>query len=268
MSELEEQSLFSKLKKIRLDKNISLKTISRDSRIQIGYLEAIESGEFEKIPSVYDKLFFQTYLSYLNIEKNNEFMAEYKALRKEAYQPSPTTTIKKIKTSSEKPHPLYNLKTLFIAGPAILIIIIIGFMAWNTETIGSSTKEKVKELPVRKIVQDIAEIEKAKADSIQNLKIEEQNLDKVSVNIEAVEKTWLRYIKDNNDTLEYMLSVGNKIAVEADSTLHFLIGNAYGARFIINGENKGALGKKGEVISYLKITKNGIEGQRNKNITN
>lgn len=264
----EEITLFEKLKKIRLDKNISLKTIARDSRIQINYLEAIEAGEFDKIPAVYDKLFFQTYLSYLNIPDTNEYIAEYKALRKEAYQPSPSTTLKKIKSNSGKQHPIFNLKILFIVAPAVLIILIIGFMAWNTESIGDSANKKVVELPVRKIVQEMAEVEKAKTDSLQQVKTGKLVLNNVSVNIEAVEKTWLRYIKDNRDTLEYMLTAGNKISVQADSVLYFLVGNASGARFIINGENKGILGKTGEVISYLKITAKGIEGQRNKSVSN
>ena len=63
-----------------------------------------------------------------------------------------------------------------------------------------------------------------------------------------------------------MLQEGNKIAVEADSTLHFLVGNASGLEFTINGIEKGLLGKKGEVISYLKITRKGIVGQRIKDL--
>jgi len=81
-----------------------------------------------------------------------------------------------------------------------------------------------------------------------------------------VERTWLRYIKDGTDTTEYMLQEGNKIDIEADSTLHFLIGNAAGVAFTINGTEKGLMGKKGEVISYLKITRKGIEGQRVKDL--
>ena len=82
-----------------------------------------------------------------------------------------------------------------------------------------------------------------------------------------MERTWLRYIKDRADTTENMLYSGNVVKINADSTIHFLVGNAAGINFTINGEQKGVLGKPGEVISYLKITKKGIVGQRMKTIS-
>ena len=245
--------LFRQLKKIRLDKNISLQTIAKDSRIQLQYLEAIEAGEFEKVPVVYDKLFFQTYLSYLNLDNADEYLNAFKAIRKEVYHPTPTTTIQRIKTTDTKGHPYLNLKTLFIAGPAVLIIIILGFMAWNSEIVGSSSPQKVKELPVRQVVQSIEAKEEARADSIKQISQKQQQADMVFVHINAVEKTWLRYIKDGTDTTEYMLQEGNKLDIKADSTLYFLVGNAAGVKFTVNGVEKGLIGKKGEVISYLKI---------------
>jgi cytoskeleton protein RodZ len=263
----ENQNLFDQLKKMRLDKNISLQTISRDSRIQLQYLEAIEAGEFEKIPVVYDKLFFQTYLSYLNLDNADEYLNAFKILRKETFHPTPTTTIQRIKTTDIKGHPYINLKTLFIAGPAVLIIIILGFMAWNSEIVGSSTANKVKELPVRQVVQSIEAKQQAMADSIDMIAKRQKVADKVFVSINAVEKTWIRYIKDGADTTEYLLKQGNKIDVQADSTLYFLVGNAAGVDFTINGDKKGIMGKKGEVISYLKITRKGIEGQRIKDLS-
>lgn len=262
----ETTNFFENLKQIRLDKNISLKTISRDSRIQIIYLEAIEAGNFDKIPTVYDKLFFQTYLSYLHLENSEEYIEKFKSLRKESTTPSHTTTIRRMSSANDKSHPIYNLKTLFIVAPAILIVFIIGFMALNTENVDDISDEKVKELPVRKIVQEYNEIEKAKKDSIKKqLDALIQNT-KVDVKITVTEKTWLRYIKDNTDTTEYMLYAGNEINIAADSTLHFLVGNAHGVKFNINGIEKGFLGKVGDVISYLKITDKGIVGQRLKSI--
>ena len=61
--------IFKRLKLIREEKNISLEEISKSTRIRISYLEAIENGDFDKIPSVYDKLFFQSYLEAIKVEK-------------------------------------------------------------------------------------------------------------------------------------------------------------------------------------------------------
>ncbi|KAA3617407.1 MAG: DUF4115 domain-containing protein [Calditrichaeota bacterium] len=257
-------NLFEHLKKIRLKKNISLKTIAQDSRIQLSYLEAIESGEFEKIPEVYDKLFFQTYISYLNVDEPEKYLAEFKALRKEIYYPTPTTTIQRIKTTREKNNSIFNLRTLFFAGPVVLIVIILGFLAWNSKLTGDSSEEKVKELPVRKIVAEIEAKEQAKIDSVKEVTREINNTSNVIIDVSAVDTTWLRFIKDKKDTLEYTLYTGNTINISADSVVQFLIGNASGLEFNINGENKGALGNEGEVISYMAVTPEGIRDIRKK----
>ncbi|MCB0283117.1 MAG: DUF4115 domain-containing protein [Calditrichae bacterium] len=261
-------NLFERLKNIRVEKGISLDNISKDSRIQKNYLEAIESGEFEKIPDVYDKLFFQTYLSYLNVEDPEKYISEFRALRKEIFYPTPTTTIQRIKTNRAKGHPVFNLRMLFVAGPILLIAVILGFMAWNSTSVGTdNSDERVKELPVRKIVAEINATERAKKDSVEKLINEQKSLGKVNVSVSAIDRTWLRFIKDKSDTTEYMLYPKNKIDISADSTLRFLVGNAAGVSFVINGEEAGVLGKSGEVISYLKITSKGIVEKRLKEIS-
>ena len=260
-------NIFDELKNIRTQKGISLETISKDSRIQLSYLQAIESGEFEKIPEVYDKLFFQTYLSYLNIDDPEKYMKEFKSLRKEIFYPTPTTTIQRIKTSKVKNHSFFNLRTLFLGGPIILLVIIIGFMAWNSKSVGNGSDKNVKELPVRKIVADIEALEKTKSEKAETIKNEQNSSQQVSVAIGAVDTTWLRFVKDNQDTTEYMLYPGNKVSIKADSSLQFLIGNASGLKFTVNGEDKGFLANPGEVISYMKITRAGIVDKRVKSIS-
>jgi len=117
------------------------------------------------------------------------------------------------------------------------------------------------------VVQSIEAREEARADSIKQVMQKKEHADMVFVHVNAVERTWLRYIKDGTDTTEYLLQEGNKLDIKADSTLYFLVGNAAGVEFTINGNPKGLIGKKGQVISYLKITRNGIEGQRIKDMS-
>ena len=147
-------------------------------------------------------------------------------------------------------------------------MVIIGFLAWNSKLASDISPEKVRELPVRKIVEDIEAKEKAKSDSVLKAEKELKVAGLVNIAISAIDKTWLRFIKDNKDTVEYTLYAGNKINIKADSSVQFLIGNAGGLEFEINGVDKGRLGKKGEVISYLKITPSGITAMLTKVINN
>lgn len=258
----EYNNLFEFLKQVRLDKNIALKTIANDSRIQLSYLEALEEGAFEKIPEVYDKLFFRTYIAYLNLENPEIYIEEFKSLRKSLHYPTPTTTIKKIKTQPKPSGGLLTRKTLFFAGPIVLIVLVLGIMAWNSQSFVENDTQKIKELPVRKIAEEIEARQKAKADSVKKVEEVEQHIKKVDIKLSAVEKTWLRFIKDRADTNEYMLSTGNVLNIEADSIITFVIGNAAGLNFKVNGEELGLIGKQNEVISYLKVTEKGIVTKR------
>lgn len=257
------QSLFERLKQIRIQKNLDLKTISKKSRIHLKYLKAIESGEIDQIPEVYDKLFFQTYVSFLDLEDTEQFFAEFRSIRKQV-RPGYSTTINNIKTIASDPEKSSRLKILYIILPIIVLVLIISIMAINSITVKDNDSEPVKELAVREIVNKIELKNKAKKDSI----IQQSQLNKknVSVNIKAVDRTWLRFIKDHADTNEYLLTPGNRLDIQADSLVEFLVGNANGLRFKINSNNVGVLGKPGEVITYLKVTPKGIIDKRIKKV--
>ena len=64
------------LKDKRKTKQISLKEISEYTKINIGYLEALESGEFNVLPNVYTRLFLRSYCDYIGLN-SEEILDEY-----------------------------------------------------------------------------------------------------------------------------------------------------------------------------------------------
>lgn len=64
-------TLGERLNKLRSEKRITLGEVSKSTRIQIKYLEYLESGHFEKLPAdVYVKGFLRSYAQYLGIDEN------------------------------------------------------------------------------------------------------------------------------------------------------------------------------------------------------
>ena len=59
-----------------------------------------------------------------------------------------------------------------------------------------------------------------------------------------------------------MLKSGNNIKILADSVMTFLIGNANGLKMNINGKDEGRIGKKGEIIPFMKVTSKGIVAKK------
>ena len=59
---------YNKYKKFRIENNIDLKDVSKRTKIDLKYLQAIERGKFAEIPPVYVKLFFKAYISEIGVD--------------------------------------------------------------------------------------------------------------------------------------------------------------------------------------------------------
>jgi len=258
----ENRSIFEELKQIRLKKKIDLHTISEKSKISLKYLEAIESGNLADIPEVYDKLFFQTYLSYLKIRNSEHYLAEYRKLRK-SETPELTTTIQKIKSIKTDGSKLAKIKQLYLIIPLIIVVLFIIILALNSEKVTGNKLVPVKEISIQEVIKELDPREPDRAKEVDR---EISDRPTVSVRLATLDLTWLRCVKDRRDTTEYLLKKGDEVSFQADSLLSFLVGNAGGVRFNVNGTDAGILGKAGEVITSLRINKTGIADLRLKTI--
>ena len=60
MSEIQETApFFKELKKLRIERDIELAEISTRTKINLDYLETLESGDFTFLPYVYVRLFMK-----------------------------------------------------------------------------------------------------------------------------------------------------------------------------------------------------------------
>ena len=263
------QNVFEKVKRIRESNLLDLKDIAKKSRIQLQYLEAIESGNLSAVPDVYDKLFFQTYLSFLPLKEDEkkEILNEFRIERLKI-KPEKTTTIRNLKSVELDQSDIKRYKNLFIALPVLMVITIIGFLAFNSESNKVETEATIEEISIYDVVNQVTKRDSLLADSIK--KAAEKNRPvasgKVTVELDAAEQTWLRVVADHADTSEYLLKKEEKLSLDADSTLEFLVGKANGISFTVNGKKIGILGRSGQVISYLKATANGVVSKRVKTI--
>ena len=67
---------YEQLKYRRKTKQVSLKEISEYTKINMGYLESLENGEFDVLPNVYTRLFLRSYCDYLGLD-SKEILDEY-----------------------------------------------------------------------------------------------------------------------------------------------------------------------------------------------
>jgi len=258
MEEEKQPNLFEELKNLRQEKDISLKTVAERSRIQMKYLEALEKGDLLKIPEVYDKLFFKSYLKALDLDPEiyfDRFIDFRRALRIDR-----TTSVIQISSlDKENERKIFNHRNLFVILPFSLIILVVAFLLINTEMVSTSTDGKVQEIDIVNVVDRMKAREQARQDSLNHLqdsiRVRGSGL---AVSIDARHKTWFRSVTDKMDTSEYLLKKGQKMEISADSLVEFLIGRADGLHFILNGKDLGVPDQDSLVVRYMRIDSSGV----------
>ncbi len=249
-------AFFGELKKLREEKNITLEQIAADTRISLEHLQALEKGDLENVPSVYDKMFFRTYLRALNVEIDRYFDAylEYRSENR-----TEKTTIIQDFSEEEELGKKYYYKNLLVFLPIIAAVILIWLLINFTQMVDEPSMQPVEEIKLQELIPDtsiytVPEKEIAR--------IETPVVHKLRLNVIGLKRTWLRLVTDRKDTSEYMLLRGNEIEFSADSLFEFLIGRADGVEFEFGGKKIGALGDSTQVIRYLAINSEGIIARR------
>ncbi len=254
-----QQTVFEELKQYRLKQKITLEEISEHSRIQMRYLEAIEAGNLEALPAVYDQLFFKTYLEYIEPSDMERYWEAFRAVRRER-EPQHTTTVRRIQSVKAEQSKSKLVKTLYLVVPLLIVLIIIMVLAMSSKNVTTKPVDDVPEVTVNEIVKEMQPPTPAP------VPISETDTAFVDVKVSALQRTWFRTIKDYADTTEYLLKMNESLKLKADSVLLFLVGNAAGLQFEINGKPIGVLGKTNQVITFLKVTPKGIVSKRLKQI--
>ena len=253
-TESTEKNIFEKLKEHRLKMGLSLEDVAEKSRIQIKFLESLEKGDLLKIPEVYDKLFFRSYLKAIEIDEN-EYFEQFIEYRR-AIRIDKTTSIIEVNPAlKELNKKIFSHRNLFVVLPFSLIVIVVVLLLVNTEMVGTSSDGKVQEINIVNIVNRMEAQEKAKQDSI---KLQEELSTGLNMNVGALKKTWFRIVTDKTDTSEYLLNQNQKVDLKADSTFEFLIGRADGLRISLNGKILEMAGTDSSVVRYMLIDSSGI----------
>ena len=143
---------YNKYKKFRIENNIDLKDVSKRTKIDLKYLQAIERGKFAEIPPVYVKLFFKAYISEIGVDINeallelDSFLNQKNNAKSLKFVPDEgtkkTNLFKKINSEN-----LFN-STVFIGIASFLLILMLSFSLNSNSNI--SQKDLENELRITK----------------------------------------------------------------------------------------------------------------------
>ena len=228
------------LKRIRLENGISLEQVSRETRIGTDILLLIENQEHERLPAeVFVKGFIRSYAKVIAADGSEAVRLYTESLQ--AHHETAKFEADLVKAGSKFwPRLLVSLGAL----GCIIFLSVAGLthlrgkhhmdpavnpatVAEQTRKSGSEKRKEPADLP--RPLPDVS--------------------DKLMLDIQAVEKTWLKVIIDNQAPKEYTLETGEKVTLKAASNYNLLIGNAAGVELELNGQPVKIDGQRGEVVS-------------------
>ena len=263
------------LRKEREKQKLSVKDVEQATSIRSVYIDALEKGEYDKLPGeVYAKGFIKNYGNFLNLngeELVRQFIMEISALP--AAEENPVAENSKSKNSiaaqnigskyqsnenkSEEKFEIESESKKYLAAAVAFIAILIGGIFYgfsDSDEIAQSENNPVpivEETP--KVEEKIAEVQKP-AEVPQTSAPEVQQpvapppVEGVNLQVTFSGDCWTRVIVDGTMFYEGMISAGESFDWKGNQSVNVLLGNAGAAQFVMNGQSVGALGAYGDVV--------------------
>jgi len=245
----ETESFGHYLKKEREKKNISLRDVSRNTRVREHFLEAIEEDRYDLLPPpTFVKGFLRSYAKYVGLDPN-EVVLRFQSITnpppKEELSPPPEEEI------SQKARPFW------IMGGAILggIILILLFLSLTSKEPSTPPVAPTSSEP--EIKGDLPPAPSLPPPS----SAPTQEGKPLSLQLKAVERTWIRFQIDGQADKEAMLQPGETLNLQEANRITLLVGNAGGLDLTVNGKKLERFGESREVVTLI-FTPEGVEVKR------
>jgi len=234
------------LQKERKARKISLKEIAVETRINIGYLRAIEEGRAEEVPQEpYLTAFIKAFCQQIGLD----FHAVKVMFSTEATPPT---------ESQPPPSPKrWWIGILFLP---ILILILVIFYPKNAkrEVVSPSSLQRGHDTASVAASTTPGSLTTTILDTLP--KVSPLRPDTLKLEMVGLESTWV-YLEEDSEVLwEGILTTGQRKVWFSSVGFQATVGNAAGVEIFLNGKKMPRLGPKGKVLHNLKLDRQTQEG--------
>ncbi len=255
------------LRKRREMLSLHLDEVERNTRVKSHYLDALEIGAMDKLPStVQTRGMLSNYASFLDLDVDAILLRYADGLQARHRERNPQ---KPVRQAGE---PIVsNIPPLrsFIAGDLVfgigIAVLLVGFLIWGINRIVVLQNQEVVQ-PTAPSISDVllatpdpslftptatlAFVEDS--EPTVTIVIPTQNLNvNVQVNLIALERTYMRVIVDGEEVFNGRVTLGNSYPFEAEEQVEVLVGSGAAIRVVYNGRDLGLLGGFGQVVSNI-----------------
>ncbi len=259
------------LQEQREKKGFTLQQVASKTKIDIKFLKAIESGEFDIMPEVYIRAFIKDYADFVELDsvetlRKFEIAKEGKSVEiplansdadtESQKSAKDTKTLKFIspevgEKEVENNNTSKSTNLIFLIVAAALVIAVGIYFLFFT----SSKIEIVKEKPFNQVLKENqrfkAEPPKSVKDITDSVKNSINNEEPFSLTLLSKDTVWIRLRIDNKIDKEFTLKPDEKQIISATDNIKLLVGNLGGIKFILNNKDYDFKGIKGEVQNFL-----------------
>lgn len=256
------ESIGAKLKNLRLQKGLSLEDAHKKTKIHLDILKAIEEDSLINFSPVYIKGFLKIYCNFLGIDPR-ECLPDYK---------DPQAKVKYVHSLEGKParsfkFPAINLSFLkFIRiKPKVLVTValIVVSMA-GLFNLGKIISSKAKARHTQESQQARGIIApKTQNRPIQAVKSVNSIVAKtITLDIHARDNCFIQVKADGRVIFQNILKKGRSESWHAKDKIELSLGNAGSVDLEVNGKRISSLGRKGQALKNILITKEGLDIKR------
>lgn len=259
------------LVKIRESKEITVEQISHSTRIDLKYIKAIESSDFDVMPEVYMRAFIKGYAKIIDLD-GEETLRKFDAAKEgltddDTEEPDENESENVVKEnkpvetkkfespvaqekSAEPKKKNNNGLIIGIVLLAVSIIVVVYFLFFAT-----GNTEIINEKPFSQVLEEKSRFEvDEKIDEIPPAVVN----DSLALNITSQDTCWVKVLVDESNTAEFMLFPNRVKALKASAKFNIVVGNGRSLTFELNGAPLEFQSQSGR-IPNIEITNNGVQ---------
>ena len=257
------------LKSVREEKGYSIAEVSKNTKIASAVLRALEEGRLDNINPVYLKGFLKIYCRFLRIDWQ-EFSKAYPSLASFAKHTYKRPISPEVKESPEHPASIKNPFISFILGKKKLVLAgflaVIGvfFMVLVFKGCIAAVKKiswprpKVTAPLSKKPAKIITPSQNAAPPGQAKAAAHPGKLKEITLVIRAREESFVKVKVDGRTIYQGILRKGNAETWAAKEKIELSIGNAAGILLEVDGRVFSSLGRKGQPLKNILITREGL----------
>ena len=254
------------LRQERERQELTIEDIEQGTSIRVSYIEAIEAGEYDKLPgAVYTKGFIKNYAKFLGMDADamaKEFAKDLAELSGETTPEPPEEPKDAAPVPEKKPAPKTESKPvgysiqdkeqgssnkLIVAAVILIAAIAGGLWSWLSDSEGDVATVN----PPTQQTQPVQTVEPEPVDNptpVANANPAPPPSDKVEVQARFNDRCWALVTVDGEVVQEGVIEGGQTLSWEGKDNITFRLGNAGAVEFFQGGKSLGVQGAVGDVV--------------------